>query len=1026
MKRLIAILFLVALPAMIFAQIHGKVAGVVSNAAGAPLPGANVVIMGTSYGAAADADGRYFVFDVPAGKYTVQFQYIGYATTEVRNVIVYSGLTTELSQLLAVETIEGEVVTVIAERALIQFDKTSSINVVTADDLENLPIRGALSVYETIPGVIVQDGDIHVRGGRNNEVAFFVNGTPTTGFGGRGNLIYVPQEATEEIQVQVGGYDASVGGANSGIITRQIKRGTNTWKGNITLQNNGVGLGKDFLGTKSFGHSLIIGNLGGPIIGDKVRVFVGFEKRNENDQFTTVGEAFEFLNRADQSPQNVAYIDTVDLTWPGYRESPLEATYLSGSLTFDFAPLINNITAVYTNWDSWWNDDVQGYMQDHGTTVKPAVDDPENAYSVDIPGRGSVAKYTRLLIADELSYSLSKNTLIKLNLGYLSSTRDDNDKWFGNDWKKWRDGDAVQNYLGFADTVWTPQKDRYSEKNDYRVNGILFNRPGTTPDNTYTHTEATQLSANGSFTSILGRHTLTAGFNWRKYNHRRLDITVSGIIYSADPTYGLDTYGIKTFGSWKDVPVDYKRIYVDGFGYDLDENKIEDRKIYGSGEDVTYMDGSKKPSELGFYLQDKLEFSDIIVNAGIRVDILDTDDETLAYPDSIEMYDISNYIKLDEWKKVKTFTYIQPRLGISFPVSDVAKVYGYYGKFAQLPDLNTVWFTAYQYRERIAVGGYYFLEPAGYGIEPIETTQYEIGFARSFGKNMALDITGFYKNQKGLIGTDRVTNTGADLSSAYDRQVNGDFATTKGLELKFILRRTNRLSGEANYTFSQAEGTGSNATSYLAATYQGSDRPKMVMPVDYNQPHVGSIKLDYRFGDNDGGPLLENFGANLLLNFSSGHSYTFVYRPVGGQVDAYDAGVDYMNDTRSREALEAIGSSMTPWIFDADLRLDKHIKLGFADLTVFMRVTNLFNTRNVLNVYQASGSGDDDGFISNEVYSSDFVTLYGGDVDGNGIDDYVELYDAVNIQNDEAYRTQIGERLISAPRQIFVGFTVNF
>lgn len=1011
---------------MIFAQTHGKVAGVVSNTAGAPLPGANVVIVGTSYGAAADADGRYFIVDVPAGKYTVQFQYIGYATTEVTNVDVFSGLTTDISQSLAEETIEGEVVTVVAERPLIQVDKTSTINIVTAEDLENLPIRSGLDLYETIPGVIVQDGDIHVRGGRDNEVAFFVNGTPTTGFAGRGNLIYVPQEATEEIQVQIGGYDASVGGANSGIITRQIKRGTDTWKGNITFQNNGAGLGKDFLGTKSFGHSLLIGNLGGPIIGDKVKLFVGFETGHEEDQYTTVGEAFEFLNRADQSPQNVAYIDTVDLTWPGYRESPIEYTYVSSSLTFDFAPLINNITAVYTKWDDWFSDDVQGYMQDHGTTIRPAVDDPANAYSVDIPGRGNYSKNTRILIANELSYNLSENTLIKLNLGYLSSSRDDNDEWFGNDWKKWRDGDAVQDYLGFADTVWTPQKDRYSEKNDYRVNGIPFNRPGTTPDNFYTHTEATQLSANGSFTSVLNRHTLTAGFNWRKYNHRRLDIQVSGIIYSADPTYGLDTYGITTYGSWDNVPVDFKRTYVDGYGYDLEENKIEDRKVYGSGEDITYMDGSKKPSELGFYLQDKFEFDDIIVNAGIRVDILDTDDETLLTPDSIEIYDMSNYIHLDEWKKVEPFTYIQPRLGISFPISDVAKVYGYYGKFAQLPDLNTVWFTAYEYRSRIARGGYFYLEPAGFGLEPIETTQYEIGFARSFGKIMAVDITGFYKNQKGLIGTDRVTNVAGDLSSAYDIQVNGDFATTKGLELKFTLRRTNRLSGEVNYTFSQAEGTGSNATSYLGATYRGTDRPKMIMPVDFNQPHVGSIKLDYRFGDNDGGPLLENFGANLLLNFSSGHAYTFVYRPVGGQVDAYDAGVDYMNDTRSREALEPIGSSMTPWIFDADLRLDKRIKLGFVDLTVFMRVTNLFNTRNVLNVYQASGSGDDDGFISSEVYSSDFVTLYGGDADGNGIDDYVELYDAVNIQNDEAYRTQIGGRLISAPRQIFVGLTVNF
>ncbi len=1026
MKRVIALLFLVALPVMIFAQTNGKIAGVVSNTAGTPLAGANVVVLGTSYGAAADADGRYFILDVPAGKYTVQFQYIGYATTEVTNIDVFSGLTTDLSQSLTEETIAGEVVNVVAERPLIQVDKTSSINILTAEDLENLPIRNLNELIETMPGVIVQDGGIHIRGGRDNEVAFFVNGAPTTGMSGRGNLIYIPQEATEEIQVQVGGYDASVGGANSGVITRQIRRGTSTWQGDLTLQNNGAGLGNDFLGTKSFGHSLMVGNISGPLFGDKIKFFTGFEINNQNDRYTTVGESFEFLNRADQSPQNAAYIDSVDLAWPGYRKAPFKYSTIASTLTFDFAPIINNLSVVYTAEENWFSGDIQDYMQDHGATVRPAVDDPADAYSVDIKGRGNYWDLTRLLITDELSYNLSANTLIKLNLGYLSVIRDDKDEWFGNDWKKWRDGDAVQAELGVADTVWTPFKDRYSEKNDYRVNGVLFSRPGTAPDFFYTHTETKQYSAGGSFTSVLDRHTVSAGFNWRQYNSRRLDIQANGIIYAADPTYGLETYGITTYGSWEAVPIEFKRVYIDGYGYDLEENKIEDRKVYGSGEDITYMDGAKKPSEFGFYLQDKFEFDDIIVNAGIRIDVLDPDEETLLYPDSVEVYDESSYINLNEWKKVDPFTYIQPRIGISFPVSDVAKIYGYYGKFAQLPDLASNWFTAYDYRTQIARGGNFYTNPVGFGIEPIETTQYEIGFAQSFGNYMALDITGFYKNQKGLVTTERVDNPAGDLSSAYNRRVNGDFATTKGLELKFTLRRTNRLAGEVNYTFSQAEGTGSNSTSYISAVDRGSDTPKMIMPVDFNQPHVGSIKLDYRFGDNDGGVLLENFGANLLLNFSSGHAYTFVYRPAGGQIDAYDAGVDYMLDTRSRQALEPIGSSMTPWIFDADLRLDKRIKLGIADLTVFMRITNLFDARNVINVYQATGSGEDDGFITNEVYSSDFVTLFGGDVDGNGIDDYVELYDAMNIQNDESYRTQVGGRLISAPRQIFVGLTVNF
>lgn len=199
------------------------------------------------------------------------------------------------------------------------------------------------------------------------------------------------------------------------------------------------------------------------------------------------------------------------------------------------------------------------------------------------------------------------------------------------------------------------------------------------------------------------------------------------------------------------------------------------------------------------------------------------------------------------------------------------------------------------------------------------------------------------------------------------------------------------------------------------------------MPTDFNQPHVGSVRLDYRYGDNEGGPILENLGVNLLFNFSSGHSWTAVFRPGAlGQAEYYDVGVDYMNDTRNRQAIEPIGASQTPWTFNTDLRIDKRIPLGFANVTVFARVTNLFNRRNVVNVYQFTGSPDDDGWLTTPGIADDAIALVGGDFNENGVDDYVELYNAINIDNDEAWRTQIGGRLITAPRQIFVGLTLNF
>ena len=62
----------------------------------------------------------------------------------------------------------------------------------------------------------------------------------------------------------------------------------------------------------------------------------------------------------------------------------------------------------------------------------------------------------------------------------------------------------------------------------------------------------------------------------------------------------------------------------------------------------------------------------------------------------------------------------------------------------------------------------------------------------------------------------------------------------------------------------------------------------------------------------------------------------------------------------------------------------------------------------------------------NEVYSQSFIDLYGQDPDGDGVTDYEEMYRAINIDNDESYRTQVGQNLISAPRQVFLGFSVDF
>ena len=93
---------------------------------------------------------------------------------------------------------------------------------------------------------------------------------------------------------------------------------------------------------------------------------------------------------------------------------------------------------------------------------------------------------------------------------------------------------------------------------------------------------------------------------------------------------------------------------------------------------------------------------------------------------------------------------------------------------------------------------------------------------------------------------------------------------------------------------------------------------------------------------------------------------------------------------------------------------------GKLGATVYMRVQNLLNTKNVINVYQLTGNADDDGFISNPELSSSFVNS------PNRGEQYVALYNAINTKNGQAYWDSIGKQLWGHPRQIWFGIKLNY
>ena len=90
----------------LYAQTSGKLSGQILDNEGNPLVGANVLIEGTTQGAATDFEGYYVIINVRAGTYKVRIGYLGYKTQVSENIRISPDKTTSLDATLSPEIIE--------------------------------------------------------------------------------------------------------------------------------------------------------------------------------------------------------------------------------------------------------------------------------------------------------------------------------------------------------------------------------------------------------------------------------------------------------------------------------------------------------------------------------------------------------------------------------------------------------------------------------------------------------------------------------------------------------------------------------------------------------------------------------------------------------------------------------------------------------------------------------------------------------------------------------------------------------
>jgi TonB-dependent starch-binding outer membrane protein SusC len=163
------------------------ITGTVSEVAGGPLPGVNVLLKGTNTGTVTDANGRYTLV-VPSATGVLVFSYIGYSPEEV-----LLGATTEIDVFLVpdIKTL-GEIV-VVGYGTQKREDLSSSVASVKSKEIENIP---TVSVESALQGrlagvqIVTNSGKpgassfIRVRGNSTligaNEPLIVIDGVPVS------------------------------------------------------------------------------------------------------------------------------------------------------------------------------------------------------------------------------------------------------------------------------------------------------------------------------------------------------------------------------------------------------------------------------------------------------------------------------------------------------------------------------------------------------------------------------------------------------------------------------------------------------------------------------------------------------------------------------------------------------------------------------------------------------------------------------------------------------------------------------
>ncbi|MBI5472515.1 MAG: TonB-dependent receptor [Ignavibacteriae bacterium] len=354
---------------------------------------------------------------------------------------------------------------------------------------------------------------------------------------------------------------------------------------------------------------------------------------------------------------------------------------------------------------------------------------------------------------------------------------------------------------------------------------------------------------------------------------------------------------------------------------------------------------NEQPIEFSAYIQDKLEYDRMVVNVGVRFDYFNSRGNVLADPQDPNVYlpqkEVNKVLTLEQrmakwYKKASAKKNISPRFGISYPITDRGILHFSYGHFLQIPSFSDL-FQKPGYKVTTSSGTQgVFGNP---DLNAQKTVMYEFGLQQQLSDDLSFDITGFYRDTRDWTSTSPQIPvrdvTGATSTVYYTTFVNKDYANSRGITLSVTKRPVKLFSFNFAYTFQTAEGVNSDKQEEqgrLSSNDFGTVISGVTLaPLDWDQTHTANLTIG--LGEQD-------WGVFFIAQYGSGLPYT----PVLNQ-----------GDTRGSDNIKTKNTRRVPANYNVDMRLFKSFTFEPINITLFLKVFNLFDRRNEVRVFGETG-----------------------------------------------------------------------